>query len=177
MYRFYRYILMVWKRWFFGLKAVHPTFFMAGRSWISRDIVVGAEVFFGRGCSICPKVTIKKYTLLGPGVVITGSDHRFDLSGTPIIFSGRPELLPTIIEEDVWIGRRSIIMAGVTIGRGSIVGAGAVVTKNVEPYEIVAGVPARKIGERFASVEDRRRHDEMLASGVMLGSYCGPLGK
>lgn len=168
---------MYWKRRVYGIKNAHPTFFMAGRSAVSKDLVVGAEVFFGRGCCICPRVTIKKYVLLGPEVVITGSDHRFDAPGVPIIFSGRPKLLPTVIEEDAWIGRRSIIMAGVTIGRGSIVGAGAVVTKDVAPYEIVAGVPAKKIGDRFSSVEDCRRHDEMLSAGLMRGSYCGPLGK
>lgn len=55
----------------------------------------------------------------------------------------------TKIGNDVWIGNQAIIIAGVTIGDGAIVGAGAVVTKDVAPYSIVGGVPARKIGERF----------------------------
>jgi len=53
-----------------------------------------------------------------------------------------------IIGDRVWIAYRAIVLPGVTIGEGAVVGAGAVVTKNVEPYTIVAGNPARKIGER-----------------------------
>ena len=53
-----------------------------------------------------------------------------------------------LIGDRVWIGYRAIILPGVTIGEGAVVGAGAVVTKNIEPYAIVAGNPARKIGER-----------------------------
>ena len=55
---------------------------------------------------------------------------------------------PVVIEDYVFIGPRVIILPGVTIGKGAIVGAGAVVTKNVEPYAIVGGVPAHVIGER-----------------------------
>jgi len=53
-----------------------------------------------------------------------------------------------VIGDRVWIGYRAIVLPGVTIGEGAVVGAGAVVTKDVEPYEIVAGNPARKIGSR-----------------------------
>jgi len=58
-----------------------------------------------------------------------------------------------VIEDRVWIGYRAIVLPGVTIGKGAVVGAGAVVTKNVEPYTIVAGNPARKIGERISAQE------------------------
>jgi serine acetyltransferase len=53
------------------------------------------------------------------------------------------------------------------------VGAGAVVTKDVEPYAIVGGVPARKIGERFPNPEDRERHDRMLNGPVICGTLVG----
>lgn len=55
---------------------------------------------------------------------------------------------PVEIQEDVWIGRGSVIMPGVNIGRGAIVGANSVVTKNVSAYSIVGGAPARLIGQR-----------------------------
>jgi acetyltransferase-like isoleucine patch superfamily enzyme len=58
-----------------------------------------------------------------------------------------------VIGDRVWIGYRAIVLPGVSIGEGAVVGAGAVVTKNVEPYTIVAGNPARKIGERAAAQE------------------------
>jgi serine acetyltransferase len=66
-------------------------------------------------------------------------------------------------------------MAGVSIGRGAIVAAGAVVTKDVPPYEIHAGVPARKIGDRFASAAERTRHDAMLNGDAISGAYPQPL--
>ena len=56
---------------------------------------------------------------------------------------------PIVIEDDVWIGARVTVLGGVTIGRGAIVAAGAVVTKNVAPYSIVAGVPAKPLKMRF----------------------------
>ncbi|RYE28211.1 MAG: CatB-related O-acetyltransferase [Sphingobacteriaceae bacterium] len=59
------------------------------------------------------------------------------------------EFTTTTIGHDVWIGYNAYIRSGITVGNGSIIGAGAVVTKNVEPYTIVAGVPAKKIRDRF----------------------------
>ena len=58
-----------------------------------------------------------------------------------------------VIGDRVWIGYRAIVLPGVTIGEGAVIGAGAVVTKDVEPYAIIAGNPARKIGERVAAQE------------------------
>ena len=63
-------------------------------------------------------------------------------------------------------------MAGVRIGRGAIIGAGSVVTKSVPPYEIHAGVPAKKIGERFTDRADRLRHDAVLDGPTVGGRYC-----
>jgi acetyltransferase-like isoleucine patch superfamily enzyme len=53
-----------------------------------------------------------------------------------------------VIEDDVWIGHGATVLKGVRIGRGAVVAAGAVVTRNVEPYTVVGGVPARLIGRR-----------------------------
>jgi acetyltransferase-like isoleucine patch superfamily enzyme len=60
--------------------------------------------------------------------------------------NGRNENEPVTVEDDVWIGANALVLPGVTIGRGAIVAGGAVVTKNVEPFAIVAGVPAVSIG-------------------------------
>lgn len=57
-----------------------------------------------------------------------------------------------IVEDYVWVSVRAIILPGVTIGKGSVIAAGAVVTKNVEPYSIMGGIPAKKIGERSKSL-------------------------
>ena len=113
--------------------------------------------------------------MLGPRVSVVGGDHVFDQPGTPIIFSGRPVLKQTTIEADAWIGCGAILMAGVRIGRGAIVAAGAVVTKDVPPYEIHGGVPARKISERFPEPADRLAHERMLAEPPRRRSFCPDL--
>jgi len=166
----------MYTRWRYGLRNVHPTFYMVDANIISPDFVAHAYSFVGRNCLIGPKVELGQYAMIASNVAIVGSDHRFDQPGVPMIFSGRPELRPTVIETDVWVGHGATIMAGVRIGRGAIIAAGAVVTKDVPPYEIFAGVPARKIGERFTDAADRAKHDAMLAQPPQRGEYAGPLG-
>ena len=154
--------MSVLRRWY-GLKHVDNTFYIGGRADIANDFRAGGYSYVGRGTCICARVRIGRYVLIAHDVSIQGGDHRYDVSGTPICFSGRPEMPETVIEDDVWIGHRAIIVAGVRVGRGAVVGAGAVVTKDVAPYAIVGGVPARKIGERFPDPRDRECHDAMLA--------------
>jgi acetyltransferase-like isoleucine patch superfamily enzyme len=109
--------------------------------------------------------------MFGPKVAIVGDDHRVDVAGIPMFFAGRPEVKPTRIEADVWIGFGAIIKTGVHIGRGAIIAAGAVVTKDVPPYEIHGGTPAHKIGERFSDPELRSLHDAMLDGPAQEGEY------
>lgn len=140
---------------------------------ISCDFKMGEYGFIGRGAWICPNVIVGNYVMLAPECAILGGDHRVDIPDKPMIFSGRPEVLPTIIGDDVWLGYRAMIMAGVCIGDGAIVAAGSVVTKDVDPYVIVAGVPAKKIGERF-SVEEKDLHNNMLKKPPFAGEYAKP---
>lgn len=76
-------------------------------------------------------------------------------------------LKPTCIGKDCWIGARSIIMCGITIGDGTIIAAGAVVTHDCEPFSIYAGIPARKIKDRFPSTEEKEKHLKMLSSSIL----------
>ena len=175
LYLAQRRLRMGWKRWRHGLRHVHPTFYMSGRSTVSKDFVAGPYSFINEGCYIGPRVTIGPYVMFGPRVAVVGGDHRFDVAGTPMFFAGRPEVAPTVIGADAWVGYGAIVMAGVQIGEGAIVAAGAVVTKDVPPFEIHAGVPAKKIGERFSDAEDRARHQAMLASPPSEGAY--PVGR
>ncbi|WP_235853979.1 acyltransferase [Mucilaginibacter terrenus] len=87
-------------------------------------------------------ITIGSNVSISQEVMILSADHD---PYSPN-FEGREK--PVIIEDYVWIGSRAIIMPGVTLGKGSVVSAGAVVTKNVSPYEIVGGVPAKLIKMR-----------------------------
>ena len=159
-----RRMKMFFVRWRYGLRNVDRTFYMGGPGGIAHDFRAGPYSYVGRGACICPRVSIGKYAVLAHEVSIQGGDHRYDLPGTPVYFSPRPSMPYTVIEEDVWIGHRAIIIAGVRIGRGAIVGAGAVVTKDVPPYAIVGGVPARPIAERFPDPTDREIHNRMLDS-------------
>ena len=157
-----RNIRMSFVRWWHGLKSVDRTFYLGGQSDIASDFKAGPYSYVGRNCCICPRGSIGAYTYLAHDVSIQGGDHLYDVPGTPICFTGRPEMPETAIAEDVWIGHRAIIMAGVKIGRGAIVAAGAVVTKDVNAYTIVGGVPAKEIRMRFDSPESQRLHDQML---------------
>jgi len=174
-YDFLRGALMLWRRWRFGLRRVHSTFYLSAGSRVNRDLVAGEYSYIGPACLLGPKVELGAYAMLGPRVSVVGSDHVFDKPGTPIIFAGRPELKQTVIEADAWVGCGAILMAGTRIGRGAIVAAGAVVTKDVPPFEIHGGVPARKIGDRFSNAEARRIHDRMLAEPPTRRDYCPPL--
>lgn len=105
---------------------------------------------------------IGSFCSIASGVGIGGGAHKLDaVSTSPVFNRGRNifgknfagiEFSPyktTEIGNDVWIGNRAMVLQGVTIGDGAVVGAGSVVTKDVEPYTIVAGNPARVIRKRF----------------------------
>ena len=85
--------------------------------------------------------------MLGQNVVIRSSNHGMQrdarMRSQPHVYG------EIIIEDDVWIGANSVITPNTTIAKGTIVAAGTVVTKSTEPYSIVAGTPATKIGERI----------------------------
>ncbi|OME03146.1 acetyltransferase [Paenibacillus odorifer] len=112
------------------------------------------------------KLTIGNLVSIGGDVnFILGGNHRYDCFTTyPLrkhILNKDSEALskgPIIIGDDVWIGSHSVILSGVNIGRGAIIGAGSIVTKNIEPYSIVAGNPAQIIKYRF----DRQIITELL---------------
>lgn len=114
----------------------------------ARSALIHAEV--GAFCSIAA------------GVSVGGGAHKLDsVSTSPAFFAGKNVLgvnlgnerfapyKSTVIGNDVWIGNRAMILQGVHIGDGAVIGAGAVVTKDVAPYTIVAGNPAREIRKRF----------------------------
>lgn len=130
--------------------------------WVRPDSVsVGSGTYIGPECWLASKVNIGNYVMLGPRVAFVGGDHRFDCVGVPSIESGRGNNLTATVGDDAWIGYGSVIMHGVVIGEGAVVAAGAVVTRDVLPYEIVGGTPAKRIRMRFTEPEIER-HMEAL---------------
>lgn len=97
-------------------------------------------------------IEIGSHVGIAPGVTIYSSNHRYRDADRPYTEQGY-EFGKVVIEDDVWIGARSVILAGVRLAPGTVVAAGAVVTKDTEPYSVVAGVPARIIGNRTGPSE------------------------
>lgn len=166
-----RKIRIAWRRFRYGTVDVHPTSYLGAGCSLDRSLVMGPYGYIGPGAMIPAGVTMGKYVMIGPGLLIAGDDHRFDKVGEAVIFSGRPVQRDCIIEDDVWIGARAIILKGTRIGRGAVIAAGAVVVKDVDPYTIVGGVPARVIGQRFTA-EEARQHDDFLAEPAREGEYA-----
>lgn len=92
-------------------------------------------------------ITIGEYVRVAPRVEIMTSNHVFDDPHTPIKLQGL-SYGEVVVEDDVWIGIGSLIIPGVRIGKGAVIAGHAVVTKDVPPYAIVGGVPAKVIGRR-----------------------------
>lgn len=108
------------------------------------DIAVGADSFINYDVFIdtSAPVTIGERVAIGPRVTIITGTH--DIGG-PERRRGESTAAPVVVEDGAWVGASSTILPGVTVGRGAIVGAGAVVTADVEPHTVVAGVPARVV--------------------------------
>lgn len=155
------------KAWYYRhkwhLKNVHETVYFGGESKISKDVVIEKFVYIGPGCTIYPKVNIKSFTIFANEVSIVGGDHRYDVVGLPVGLTGRAEIKPTTIGHDCWLGAHSFINCGVNIADGCIIAAGAVVTKDTEPYGVYGGVPAKRIKDRFNSIEDMQEHIRLVS--------------
>ena len=94
------------------------------------------------------KIFIGNNVLIGPNVVLRSSNHSFESIEKPVIDQGMKDG-EIIINDDVWIGSNAVILPNCRIGKGAIVAAGAVVTRNVDSYTVVGGVPAKLIKKRI----------------------------
>ena len=155
------------------LRRVHRTAYVHPSAHVSRDLVADSYAFVGQECWVGVMTEIGAYAMLGPRVARVGDDHVTDVVGVPMEFTGRPAQRRTIVGRDSWIGYGAIVSRGVTIGEGAVVGAGSVVTKDVPAYEIWAGVPARKIRDRFTA-EERAAHRASLDSGNIIPNFAPP---
>lgn len=114
----------------------------------SSQLSIGNNSGIGQYSRLQGKIDIGNNVMMGAECWIYTSNHEFSDINKPMIEQGYKAQEPVVIGDDVWIGGRVTILPGVTIGQGAILGACAVVTKNVEPYAIVGGNPARVLKYR-----------------------------
>lgn len=165
------------------------------------DSVIGRYSYIGYDSEVV-NCEIGSFCSIANGFIAGGAKHPIDwVSTSPVFYNVKggtgyhlgklaaPSTLRIVIGHDVWIGSRAIVMQGVSIGNGAIVGAGAVVTKDVPPYAIVAGCPARIIRYRFDDATIQKLQDSrwwMLPDNVLSNfssladtpdDFCSEIGK
>lgn len=121
---------------------------------IEKNAVFSAKVSFGSRSGIGINARINGRCVIGDDVmmgtdcVIITRNHRHDRTDIPMMDQGFEEERPVFVGNDVWLGDRVIILPGVHIGDGCIIGAGSVVTRDIPPYSVAAGIPAKVIKDR-----------------------------
>ncbi|MGZ6956735.1 MAG: acyltransferase [Acidimicrobiia bacterium] len=149
-----------------GAAIVASTFTLGPRSTIAAgclirgDVAIGADTGFNLGATTIGKVTIGDRVRIAAYVVLVGENHVFDDPDVPIMDQGLDQQ-GVVVGDDVWIGAHVTVVDGVTIGSHSVIAAGAVVTADVAPYSIVAGVPATPVGDRRTHVSGTARRDAL----------------
>ncbi|GAA4046837.1 CatB-related O-acetyltransferase [Parerythrobacter jejuensis] len=141
-----------------------------GTSFVSSSM--GRHSFCGYDCDVA-HAEIGSFVSIANGVVLGGGRHPMEWVGmSPVFYSGRDSVKAKFSEHDrpppekvkvghdVWIGRNAIVLPGVSIGHGAVIGAGAVVTRDIPPYGVAAGCPAKLVRHRF----DEETIHHLLAS-------------
>lgn len=106
------------------------------------NLVIGNNTRVGIGNTIIGPVTISDNVNIGQNVTISGLNHNYEDPGKTISEQG-VSTMPIKIENNVWIGANSVVLPGVQIGNHSVIGAGSIITKDIPPYSVVVGNPAR----------------------------------
>lgn len=137
-----------------------------------NKIEIGKNFYIGKYSIIETDCVIGDNVIIANHVGIVGRyDHNYQQIGTTVRmaecirdkdYSWKGLNNITHIGDDVWIGYGAIIMSGVNIANGSIIAAGSVVTKDTEPYSIYAGIPAKKIKDRFPTKEEVIKHLDLI---------------
>jgi acetyltransferase-like isoleucine patch superfamily enzyme len=141
-----------------GAAVVCSALTIGDRSYVAAGCLLRDRVTIGQDCSINPHVTMAGSVTFGDGVRVASHAAFFfqpyDDLDTPIWLQGLTEQGITV-GDDVWIGTHVVVCDGVTVGAHSVVAAGAVVTRDVPPYSVVSGVPARVVRDRRDATPDR----------------------
>ncbi|HTZ85718.1 MAG TPA: acyltransferase [Solirubrobacteraceae bacterium] len=108
---------------------------IGGGTFLNKEVMVAAEEL----------VEIGEHCMLANGCFVSDANHRFDDPHKPITWQGFQSKGPTRIGDDCWLGANVVVTSGVTIGERCVIGANSVVTRDVEPFSIAAGLPAKVI--------------------------------
>ena len=114
----------------------------------AASVTIGDDSGIGKDCELHGEVHIGNHVMMAAECVFYTRNHETSRLDVPMIKQGETEPKAIYVGDDVWLGRRVMVMPGVHIGEHSIIAAGAVVTKDVPPYSIMGGVPARVVGSR-----------------------------
>jgi maltose O-acetyltransferase len=116
-----------------------------------RGIRLGDRSDLGMDALIMGPLTVGADVMMGPRCVLISDSHAIGDTGRPMNRQGFVPARPIVVEDDVWIGAGVTILPGVRIGRGSVIGAGSVVAKDVPPWSVAVGNPARVVRQRQRS--------------------------
>jgi acetyltransferase-like isoleucine patch superfamily enzyme len=173
---------IIWRRYEIGRG------FHAGRNvvlWAKTELSIGVNCYIGRESQIECDSRIGNNVIMANRVAFVGRyDHNYLQVGTPTRlareirdadYNWKGIGLKVVVEDDVWIGYGAIILSGVTLGEGCIVASGSVVTKDVAPYQIVGGNPAKPITTRLQDEWERDMHRLALAARRRLAAGERPM--
>jgi acetyltransferase-like isoleucine patch superfamily enzyme len=149
----------------YGIKKLFlgaETFIASGCLIREADIIAGDYCSFNTGAYLQGSITMGDYVRIAPNANIIAMNHNFEDISKPISAQGLSHK-GIVIEDDVWVGAGATVLDGITVGAHSIIGAGAVVTKNVPPYSIVAGNPAKIIRDRRKSKASATEMEKLLS--------------
>jgi maltose O-acetyltransferase len=142
-----------------GLKIMHDSSIHMGcRVYHPWKIEIGHNTVVNPSCVLDGREGL----IIGNNVSISEQSLILSLQHDPQSSDFAAQGKITYIEDYVWLGMRSIIMPGVKIGKGAIVAAGSVVTKNVDPFSIVGGIPAKVIGQRNTDLNYSLKYKKFL---------------
>ncbi len=125
------------------------------------SLSIGNHVLIGVGTQMLVggELRIGNHVMTGPQCFVGGSHHGIARDGVPMIEQPTTTRGPTVIGDDVWLGTGVRVLDGVKIGDGAVIGTGTVVTRDIPPYAIAAGVPAKVLGERPLPGQEALGHD------------------
>jgi len=107
-------------------------------------VIIGNNTLIGLSCVIIGPVTIGNHVIMAQNIVVSGLNHGYEDINVPIV-NQKCSTKQITIEDECWIGANAVVTAGITIGKHAVVAAGSVVTKDVPPYTVVGGNPAKII--------------------------------